>query len=87
MASKVLVLPSADIVEITGPLDSVSGPNIVVLGVGISTASIPAGGFRSRGGGLITADEFLASLRPGDAVAAEGVLQAGVPVWNRLGIQ
>jgi Domain of unknown function (DUF5666) len=87
LASKVLVLPSADIVEITGPLDSVSRPNIVVLGVGINTVSIPAGGFRGRGGGPITADEFLAALRPGDAVAAEGVLQAGVPVWNRLEIQ
>jgi len=87
LASKVLVLPSADNVEITGPLESVSRPNIVILGVGINTSSIPAGGFRGRGGGPITADEFFASLRPGNTVAAEGVLQAGVPAWNRAEIQ
>ena len=87
LASRVLVLPSADIVEITGPLESVSRPNIVILGVGVNTASIPAGGFRGRGGGPITTDEFFASLRPGDVVAAEGDLQAGVPAWDRVEIQ
>jgi hypothetical protein len=87
LASKVLVLPSAANVEIAGPLESVSRPNIVILGVGINTASIPAGGFRGRGGGPITADEFFDSLRPGDTVDVEGVLQAGVPSWNRAQIQ
>jgi len=87
LASKVLVLPSTDNAEITGPVESVSRPNIVILGVGINTASIPAGGFRGRGGGPVTADEFFASLRPGDTVAAEGVLQAGVPVWDGAEIQ
>jgi hypothetical protein len=87
LASKVLVLPSSANVEIAGPLESVSRPNIVILGVGINTASIPASGFRGRGGGPVTADEFFASLRPGDTVAAEGVLQAGVPLWDGAEIQ
>lgn len=87
LASKVLVLPSSANVEIAGPLDSVSRPEIFILGVRIDTTSIPAGGFLGRGGTLITADEFFASLGPGETVAAEGVLQAGVPVWNRVEIQ
>jgi hypothetical protein len=87
LASKVLVLPSADIVEIAGPLEPFTPPNIVILGVWINTDSIPAGGFQGRDGSPITADEFLKSVRLGDTVAAEGVLQAGVPVWNRVEIQ
>ena len=87
LASKVLVLPSAANVEIAGPLESVSRPNIVILGVGISTASIPAEGFRGRNGSPIPADDFFASIRPGDTVAVEGVLQDGVPSWNRAQIQ
>jgi len=87
LASMVLVLPSADIVAITGPVESVAPPNLVILGVRINTASIPAGGFKGRGGGPITAGEFYNSVRPGDTVAAEGVLQAGVPAWNRMEIQ
>lgn len=87
LASMILVLPSADIVAITGPVESISRPNIVILGVWINTDSIPAGGFQGRDGSPITADEFFESVRPGDTVAAEGVLQAGVPVWNRVEIQ
>ncbi len=87
LASMVLVLPPANIAEITGPVDSFAPPNIVILGVGINTDSIPAGGFQGRDGSPITADEFLKSVRPGDTVAAEGVLQAGVPGWNRVEIQ
>jgi hypothetical protein len=87
LASKVLVLPSADIVAITGPLEPFTSPTIVILAVGIDTASIPAGGLRGRDGRPLTADEFLKSVRLGDTVAAEGVLQAGVPVWNRVEIQ
>jgi Domain of unknown function (DUF5666) len=87
LASEVLVLPSSANVEIAGPLDSVRRPEIFILGVRIDTTSIPAGGFQGRDGTLITVDEFFASLEPGDTVAAEGVLQAGVPVWNRVEIQ
>jgi hypothetical protein len=87
LASMVLVLPSAEIVAITGPLESVSPPNIVILGVGINTTLIPAGGFQGGDGSPITADAFFDSVRPGDTVSAEGVLQAGVPVWNRVEIQ
>jgi hypothetical protein len=87
LASMALVLPSADIVAIMGPVESVAPPNIVILGVWINTASIPAGGFQGRDVSPITADEFFDSVRPGDTVAAEGVLQAGVPVWNRVEIQ
>jgi hypothetical protein len=87
LASMVLVLPSADIVAIAGPLESFTPPNIVILGVWINTASIPAGGFQGRDGSPITADEFFDSVRLGDTVAAEGVLQAVVPVWNRVEIQ
>ncbi len=87
LASMVLVLPPTDIVAITGPLESVAPPNIVILGVRINTASIPAGGLRGRGGSPITADEFFNSVRVGDTVAAEGVLQGGIPAWNRVEIQ
>lgn len=87
LASMVLVLPSANIVAITGPLESFTPPNIVILGVWINTASIPAGGFQGRGGSPITANEFFGSVHLGDTVTAEGVLQAGVPVWNRVEIQ
>jgi hypothetical protein len=74
-------------VAITGPVESVSPPNIVILGVGINTASIPAGGFQGRDGSPITMDEFFESVQLGDTVAAEGVLQAEVPVWNRVELQ
>jgi hypothetical protein len=87
LASMVLVLPSADLVAITGPVESVAPPNIVILGVGINTDLVPAGGFRGRDGSPITAEEFFNSVQVGDTLAAEGVLQAGVPVWNRVEIQ
>jgi hypothetical protein len=87
LASMVLVLPSADLVAITGPVESVVPPNIFILGVGINTDSVPFGGFRGKDGSPITAEEFFDSVRLGDTVAAEGVLQDGVPVWNEVGIQ
>ena len=87
LASMVLVLPSAETVAITGPLETVSPPNIVILGVGINTAAIPVGGFQGRNGGPIGADEFFNSVRSGDTVSVEGILQGGIPVWNHVEIQ
>jgi hypothetical protein len=57
-----------------------------VLGVEISTSTIPPGSFVGKDGRPVSSDEFFSSLQPGDTVNARGTLagQNVVVTWNAI---
>ena len=50
LASMIVVTQSKDSVELAGPVESLSEPFIVVLGIEVNTSNIPSDGFRGVGG-------------------------------------
>ena len=87
LASMIVVTPSKDSVELAGPIDSISDPFIVVLGIGVNTSSIPSGRFKSVGGKPVSPAEFFGSVKPGDSVEVEGTLQGGRVNWTDIRIE
>ncbi len=88
LASSVVVTPApSDAVALAGPVDSISEPSVVVLGIEVNTSAIPPDGFRGEGGGPVTPAEFFGALVPGDIVDAEGVLEAGVVRWDSITLE
>jgi len=87
LASSIQVTPSNDTVELAGPVESVARPTLVVLGVAIDTGSIPADGFFGLDGKRVSATEFFDSVKAGDIVFAEAVLQNGGVIWNSVGFE
>ncbi len=87
LAATVLVTPSSETVNITGPVESAARPALVVLGVAIDTGSVPADGFIGPDGKRVSATEFFDSVKAGDIVFAEGVLQNGGVIWNSVGFE
>jgi hypothetical protein len=86
-ASSLLVPPSNPAVELAGPVDSVAPLVLVVLGVTIDTASIPADGFRGLGGKPISSTAFFDLLQPGAVIAAEGDQEAGAIAWTVIKLE
>jgi hypothetical protein len=86
-ASSLQVTPSNPAVELAGPVDSIAAPALVVLGVAIDTASIPADRFRGLGGKPISSTAFFDLVEPGDRIAAEGELQAGAITWTAIELE
>ncbi len=86
-ASSLQVTPSNPAAELAGPVDSIAPPVLVVLGVAIDTASIPADRFRGLGGKPISAAAFFDQVEPGDRIAAEGELQAGAIIWTAIELE
>jgi hypothetical protein len=87
LASMIVVTPSKDSVELAGPIDSISDPLIVVLGIEVNTSSIPSGRFKGLGGKPVSPAEFFDSVKPGDSVAVEGTLQIGRVNWTDIRIE
>lgn len=88
LASSVLVTPApSDAVALAGPVDSISGPSVFVLGIEVDTSAIPPDGFKGEGGGPVTPAEFFGAVGPGDIVDAEGVLEAGVVRWDSITLE
>jgi primosomal replication protein N len=87
LASSLLVNPSNEAVNITGPVESATSPILVILGVEIDTGSIPADGFFGLDGKRVSPDEFFASVKAGDFVTAAGILQGGLVTWNTVGFK
>lgn len=86
-ASSLQVTPSNPTVELAGPVGSVAPPVLVVLGVTIDTASIPADRFRGLGGKPISSAAFFDLVEPGDTIAAEGDLQSGAITWTTIELE
>lgn len=86
-ASSLLVTPSNPAVELAGPVDSVAPPVLVLLGVTIDTASIPADGFRGLGGKPISSTAFFDRVQPGAVIAAEGDQEAGAITWKSIELE
>ena len=87
LASSLLITPSDETVKITGPVESVALPNLVILGAVINTGSVPADGFLGRDGKPVPASEFFGSVKPGDYVTVDGVFQSGTVIWNSVGFE
>ncbi len=86
-ASSLQVTPSNPTVELAGLVDSIAPPVLVVLGVTIDTASIPADRFRGSGGKPISSAAFFDLVEPGDLIAAEGNLEAGAITWTAIKLE
>jgi hypothetical protein len=87
MASMIVVTPSKDSVEFAGPVESVSEPLIVALGIEVDTSNIPSGGFKGPNGKPVSPAEFFGALKPGDSVAVEGTQQGGSVSWTDIRIE
>ena len=87
MASMIVVTPSKDSVEFAGPVESVSEPLIVALGIEVDTSNIPSGGFKGPNGKPVSPAEFFEALEPGDSVAVEGTQQGGSVSWTGIRIE
>jgi hypothetical protein len=86
-ASSLLVTPFKQNVELAGPVDLVTSPELVVLGVTIDTSTIPADRFRGSGGKPVSPADFLGLVKAGDIVAAEGNLQSGTITWTAIELE
>jgi hypothetical protein len=86
-ASMIVVTPSKDSVELAGPIDSISDPSIVVLGVEVNTSNIPSDKFKGLGGKPVSPAEFFGSVKPGDSAEVEGALQGGRVNWTDIRIE
>jgi hypothetical protein len=87
LATSLHITPSAETVELAGRVESISEPFIVVLGIQVNTASIPSNGFKTANGKIISPAEFFRTVKPGDAVALEGSLQAGSVSWVAIRLE
>jgi hypothetical protein len=87
IAATLLVTPSNETVNITGPVESAVQPTLVILGVPIDTGSIPADGFFGRDGKRVSAAEFFDSVKADGIVFAKGVLQSGRVIWKSVGFE
>jgi hypothetical protein len=87
LASSLLVTPSAETVELAGPVESVSEPFIVIAGVQVSTAGIPSNGFKGVNGTPLSPAEFFGILTTGDTVALQGTLQGGSASWTAIRLE
>jgi hypothetical protein len=87
LASNILVNQSNVTVELAGPVESISGPFVVVLGIEINTSLFPLDGFADVGGKPVSPIEFLETVRPGDDIAFRGLLQAGSLNWLGVTIE
>lgn len=87
LASTVVVTPSpSDAVALAGPVDSISVPFVVVLGIAVDTSPIPPNGFKGEAG-PVTPAEFFGAIGPGGIVNAEGVLEAGNVRWGSITLE
>jgi hypothetical protein len=87
LASSLLVTPSSKTIELAGPVESISEPSIVILGVQVNTASIPSDRFKGMNGSPVSSAEFFEILKIGDAVAVEGTLQGESLSWEKIAIE
>lgn len=69
-----------------GPVESVDGPVISVLGVAIDTGRIPEDGFSLEGAGPLSRGDFLARLRAGDTVNLNGALTGATASWRTISL-
>lgn len=69
-----------------GPVGTIDGAVISVLGVAIDTLQIPDNGFSLEGGGALSRGDFLARLRAGDTVNASGVLTGATITWRSISL-
>jgi len=86
LASMIVVTPSKDSVELAGPVESLSEPAIVVLGIEVNTSIIPPDGFKGVGGKPVPPAEFFGAVKPGDSAVVEGALQGGSVKWMDIKI-
>jgi hypothetical protein len=86
-ASSLQVTPSNPSVELSGPVDSVAAPELIVLGVTIDTAAIPPDRFRGLGGKPISAAAFFDMVKQGDLITAEGDLETGAITWTAIELE
>ncbi|MFO7600160.1 MAG: DUF5666 domain-containing protein [Candidatus Desulfacyla sp.] len=87
LASSIVVTPTNDSVNLAGPVDTVSQPIIVILGIEVDTSLIPSDEFKGVGGKPVSSGEFFGTLRPADSVVVEGVLQAGTVNWLTISLE
>jgi hypothetical protein len=87
LATSLHITPSDETAELAGPVESISEPFIVILGIQVNTASIPFNGFKGANGTLVSQTEFFRTVRPGDVVALEGILQGGNVNWATIKLE
>lgn len=87
VASIIVVTPSNDAVELAGPVEFVSEPSIVVLGIEIDTSSIPPEGFKGPEDEPVSPEEFFGAIRLGVNVAVKGLLEGGGVNWTGIAIE
>jgi hypothetical protein len=87
VASIIVVTPSNDAVELAGPVEFVSEPSIVMMGIEIDTSSIPPDGFKGPEGEPVSHEEFFGAVRLGVNVAVKGLLEAAAVNWTGIAIE
>jgi hypothetical protein len=87
LASSLLVTPTSETIELAGPVESVSEPSIVILGVQVNTDSIPPDRFKGMKGSPVSSAEFFEIVKTGDSVVVEGTLQGESPSWDKIAIE
>jgi hypothetical protein len=90
VATRVEVIQSPqdpDLVVLQGPVEAVSKPALVILGITVDTSTISDNNFYGVGGTDKRA-EFFQKVQPGDLVKAEGRMgTGGQVVWEGITLQ
>ena len=76
---------SSSTVFLQRTVDSVANPNVTILGISASVATISQ--FKDVDDNLISATAFFDSLQPGTLVKIKGDLQAGVAIWDEAELE
>ena len=74
-------------IELQGPVQSASAPNLVVLGAAVDTTPIPDSRFRGRKQTIIGRAEFFRLLSEGVVVKFKGRFDTGVVIWREASLE
>lgn len=76
-----------DDVDLQGPVQSVSNPNVTILGVVVNTASLNDDDFQGINDGPIGRAAFFNAVEAGTLVKVQGRLIGGVVVWREAELE
>jgi hypothetical protein len=76
--------PTNDKVDLQGPVQSVSDPNLTILGVTVNTTGLR---FEGLDDGVISPEAFFGVVKEGTLVKVKGKLVGGVVVWEEAELE
>lgn len=87
IATRVEQRPADGDVDLQGPVQAVSNPNLTILGVAVDTSGISEANFRGLDDGTIDRTAFFDTVKVGTLVKMQGQLNDSVVTWHEAELE